>query len=282
MRTFGVIPALARLAPPRLVNGISRLRYRLPWTAPLIGAAARSIASGEAVIRHGIGKGLRFDPHGQNPGYALGTADPLEQQFLADHLRAGDEFYDIGANVGFFAVLGARRVGSEGHVHAFEPFPGSAAAVRKNAALNGMSQITVIEAAVSDRSGRGSFVLMGGGSAEFRLESSALSAVDAAPGAKRIPVDVVAIDELVAAGQLPPPNLVMIDVEGSECEVLRGMAQTIRTHRPVMLCEVHWLVGEFRAVCKDLLEPAGYTVRRLDGKPIGDQPERYHAVLMPA
>src|SRR5688572_24855883 len=100
-----VLPQLARLVPPRWVGRINRMQFALPWTAPLIRAASKSLRTGESVIRHGVGKGMRFDPSGGNAGYALGTSEPEEQALLAECLRPGDVFYDIGANVGFFAVL---------------------------------------------------------------------------------------------------------------------------------------------------------------------------------
>ena len=62
---------------------------------------------------------------------------------------------------------------------------------------------------------------------------------------------------------------------------MTGGPSTSAGHRPVVLCEVHWLVGEFRSVCAEVLEPAGYEIRRLDGLRIGPEPERYHAVMIP-
>lgn len=273
-----ILPTVARLMPPSWVSGLGRLQFAVPWTKPFIQSAARSLRSGPSVIRHGIGKGLKFDPCGGNPGYALGTSEPEEQALLAQTLAPGDVYYDIGANVGFFAVLGANLVGPTGRVYAFEPFPQSVAAVRRNAALNDFEQIEVIEAAVSDRGGRGSFVL-NGTAVEFRLESSAIAKSDDA--GERINVEVVAVDELIAAGRLRPPRFVMIDVEGSEIDVLRGMANTLRTHRPTILCEVHWLGKSFLEICEQLIVPAGYDVRRLDGAPMSDAPERYHALMLP-
>jgi hypothetical protein len=56
-------------------------------------------------------------------GYRLGTTEPLVQASLERHLVEGDVLYDVGANVGFFSLLGARLVGPRGTVVAFEPLP---------------------------------------------------------------------------------------------------------------------------------------------------------------
>jgi len=50
-----------------------------------------------------------------------GLHEPAVQRALAEQLRPGMTFWDVGAHVGFFTVLAARLVGEGGHVHAFEP-----------------------------------------------------------------------------------------------------------------------------------------------------------------
>ena len=61
--------------------------------------------------------------------------------------------FDVGANVGPYALVAARRVGDRGSVHAFEPTPKSAAGLRRNVGLNGLTNVVVNEVAVSDTAG---------------------------------------------------------------------------------------------------------------------------------
>src|SRR5882757_11121436 len=77
-----------------------------------------------------------------------GTLEPPVQEALRRLLAPGDVFYDIGANVGFFTILGARLVGPQGHVVAFEPVPACARAVGRNIELNGFAHAEIREAAV--------------------------------------------------------------------------------------------------------------------------------------
>jgi FkbM family methyltransferase len=269
---------LARIAPAGLVRLVGRAQFKVPYLRPLIKRAADSMPSGPQVMSHGIGKGLRFDPHGGNPGYALGTSDVEEQRVLARYLRPGGVFYDIGANKGFFSILGAHLVGSGGSVCSFEPFPESAEAIRSNAALNQMENVTVYQAAVTDRSGRGQLVLSGE-CVEFRLSTSRISTPS--EGSEVIDVDVWSIDDLVEQPGVRPPDLVKIDAEGAEVEVIRGMQRVIREHRPVILCEVHWIPEEFRQVVEEVLLPAGYTVTQLGGGSLPETPTRFHALMVP-
>jgi FkbM family methyltransferase len=85
-------------------------------------------------------------------------------------VRAGDVVYDVGANIGWYSLLAARGVGATGEVVAFEPSIVNAACVQENAATNGMGNVTVIPAAVTDRDGWA--VFLDRGSLEGRLEKN--------------------------------------------------------------------------------------------------------------
>lgn len=220
-------------------------------------------------MRHGVGAGLRFDASGGQPGYALGTSEPAEQEALARLLRPGAVLYDIGANIGFFAVIGARLVGDAGRVYAFEPFPPAAAQLRRNAALNAQDQVTVVEAAVG-AAPSSMHLATGDGWVTNRLTDD--QATDG------IQVDVVAIDGWRAAAGAPAPDVVLLDVEGAEIDALRGMLGTLASDRPTVLCEVHWIVEEFFNFVEEHLAPLGYRLEALEGD-VPTTPERWHAVL---
>jgi FkbM family methyltransferase len=66
-------------------------------------------------------------------------------------------FYDIGANAGFYAIIGARCVGEQGWVYAFEPTPELAERIRYNAEINNFDHVDVVTAAVCDEDGTISF-----------------------------------------------------------------------------------------------------------------------------
>jgi FkbM family methyltransferase len=272
---------IARRLPPTLIGWLGRLQFKLPALAPLINWAGAGMRSGESVIRYGVGEGLRFDPAGGHPGYALGTSDPDEQALLADLLKPNDVFYDIGANVGFFTTLAARLVGPAGHVYGFEPFPRSAAIARANAARNGFDDVTIVQAAVSDKPGEAEFLTPANqGTVVYRLKNGN---EDAAPG-ESIRVAVVAIDDLINQGQLRPPSVVTIDAEGAELSILVGMTHTLRTHRPTIMCEVHWIsLRGLKTTLNLLLGPSAYDLSRIGGGelPHPDSLERYHVLIVP-
>jgi FkbM family methyltransferase len=260
-----VLQQVVSRLPPSFIRAVGRAQFRSPLLAKLIGRT-RGRLNGVGIIRHGVGAGLRFDSTGGYPGYLLGTSEPEEQSFLANHLSPGDVFYDLGANVGFYSTIAAHLVGPTGRVYAFEPHPTSAKSAARNAALNDFTNVTVVPAAVSNINGR------------TKLALSEISAKHKLGDGSGLEVDVVSIDQWSVNERAPGPSVVMIDVEGAELLALDGMRATLREHKPVVCCEVHWLGARFLEYCRDELGPLGYELANL----VGAEPQvdgHWHAVL---
>jgi FkbM family methyltransferase len=131
-------------------------------------------------------------------------------------LAPGARVFDIGAHQGVVAMMLAREVGPSGHVLAVEPNPHNAAVARKNRELNGMTQIDIVEAAVSDRSG----TIVFNHGLDGQLD-------DGTGAGGRMSVASVTLDELAQRHGMPA--FVMIDVEGAECMVLKAGANVLRS-----------------------------------------------------
>jgi len=263
---------LFRLLPVSTLRWIASLQYRLPLVGPLLGWINMKLMAKEGTIRHGVGAGLRFDARGGTAGYLLGTSEPHEQAALQRWLSPGDVFYDIGANVGFFTTLAARVTGAEGMVYAFEPNPACVRQIRRNAVLNAFEHIEAFETAVSSAPGRTKLKLndISGTSTIIRLD-----------GKGEIDVAMTTVDEFIRSRQARPPDLVMIDVEGAEIEVLKGMQETLERHLPIVMVEVHWIGDRFLAHWRECLLPLGYRVEPLEGGDFPPSTTRYHAILLP-
>ena len=65
--------------------------------------------------------------------------------------------FDIGAHAGYYTLIASKLVGGSGHVVAFEPAPRNLRYLRRHLSLNHVSNVTVLEVAVSDRAGVGRF-----------------------------------------------------------------------------------------------------------------------------
>ena len=185
-----------------------------------------------------------------------GTLEPPVQEALRRLLAPGDVFYDVGANIGFFTILGARLVGPAGRVVAFEPVPACARAVARNIALNDFVHAEIREEAVGEAGGRARLLVVGEASWSHLASTGRHADVR-----DEIDVTVVAIDELVRAGTIPPPDVLKIDTEGAELQAIAGMRATIERHRPAIVCELHDTNERFVA----LMDELDYTTTNLDG-----------------
>lgn len=206
-------------------------------------------ASTVRVVRGPL-RGARWVVGSSTHGCWLGSYEMETQHHLAKLLRPGQVFYDVGANVGFYTLLGARRVGPAGRVVAFEPVPSNVAALRRHVALNDITNVTVVQAAVGAEPGLARFA-MGASNSMGRLA-----------GDGEVVVDVVAIDALVASGAVPPPQVIKIDVEGFAGDVLAGAARVLEAERPVLFLALH--DEEEQAACEKTLAPLGYCRSLLD------------------
>jgi FkbM family methyltransferase len=230
------------------------------------------IALGEGTIRRGPAAGLRIDATGRMPGYLLGTADHDEQIWLSNHLKPGETFYDVGANIGFFTLLGAKLVGENGAVVAFEPLPENVRQLERNVLLNQLANVRVVAEAVADvASDERTFWL--GADAVAR---NAGRLVDGDSDGEAVRVPVTTIDAALTTNGLPPPSLMKIDVEGEEIAV-----QTLSRYRPLILVEVHWINEAFADFADAELAPLGYAVRTISGEPLPLESVRFHAVVSP-
>jgi FkbM family methyltransferase len=236
--------------PQYVLRRIARTAPARRWLLPPI---VRICRGREFTIRGNYGKGLRIALDESNPAYILGASEPEVQATLVDALSPGSVLYDIGANIGFFTIIAARVVGVEGHVVAFEPQPRARHTLERNIDRNRFKNVSVVPQAVGASRGHAHLTVDGmRGHATAHLADHGHL------------VKVVAIDNVV--GGLRPPDVVKIDVEGTEVDVLLGLHETIRRYAPLIICEIH---GPNRATCEEILLNHGYLVERLDEQTSG-------------
>ncbi len=175
-----------------------------------------------------------FPIEGWAESYRLRRSLSLERPMLSDllaSLRPDDVFYDVGAHVGLYSCLAANVVGGD-RVVAFEPDPKNVETLCRNLSHN-TSEANVLDCALASGAGR---ILLDGMDGPFRSRGSIVS--DGGPDA--IVVEQRAGDGLVARGEIPPPTVLKIDVEGAEGLVLEGLSRSIADERcRLVYCELH-------------------------------------------
>jgi FkbM family methyltransferase len=153
-------------------------------------------------------------------GYEIETCLLLERL-----LNPEDTFFDVGSNWGHLSIYVASMPGYRGHIYAFEPTPASFRDLESTVTQLGLGeQISCYNVACSDAAGTGQMNVGDG------LHSGIAQLSELKAGAA---VTVISLDE----SNLPPPQVIKIDVEGAEHRVLRGGRRMIETARPFIIFE---------------------------------------------
>ena len=196
-------------------------------------------------VLSGRGRGLRWLPGSGVHGYWLGTYERESQEVANTLIRQGDVVIDVGANVGYFTLIFSKLTGPNGRVAAIEPVPENLRALRRHLDLNRITNVDVLECAISNASGTAKFATSA--RSEGRL---------AARG--ELSVRVESLDRLVAAGMLPQPSVIKFDIEGGEVEAIEGARSTLQVLKPSLWIETHgW---ERHEKCRRLLAEVGLDV----------------------
>ncbi len=220
-----------RLVPPKAIVPI--LQGRLRGTRWIVGSAVH--------------------------GCWLGSYEFATRVLIEETVKPGTVVFDIGANVGYYTLLGSLLVGPTGRVIAFEPVQRNLELLRRHLELNRVTNVDVIGKAVSDREGLASFVDGPNRSMGHLAESGGYS------------IQTVAIDSLVSRGEIPPPDFVKIDVEGVEFLALRGAARTLERARPVIALSTDRF--ELHRRCCELLTGLGYRLTPIGAATLDESEE---------
>ncbi len=220
---------------------------------------------------HGYKMDLNLSRWSERMTFFLGRFYDLDTQLLTlGLLRPGDRFVDVGANIGMISLIAARRVGDQGVVDAFEPNPACTARIRSFVERNGISQIRLHEMAAGDaeadltltipryNSGEASITRFGSDADEDRFER------------KVVPVRVL---DAVLSPDPRPIVLLKMDVEGYECFALRGLVETLRREKPVVVTEVSAdaleKAGDSPTSLANFFKGLGYQGWELDSRKVG-------------
>ncbi|MCC7009105.1 MAG: FkbM family methyltransferase [Acidobacteria bacterium] len=160
--------------------------------------------------------------------FATGEYEPGSTRILERALKPGDTMIDVGANIGYFAVVASRAVGPHGRVLAFEPQPDVRRRLAANLDLNALTNVTVRSEALGASSGE--VTLYTG-----PRDDTGLASLRPLPESTAVTIPLVRFDDLWDGS---PVRLIKIDVEGAEMEVLAGMAGCLRRDHPDVIAEV--------------------------------------------
>jgi FkbM family methyltransferase len=143
-----------------------------------------------------------------------------------DLLRGGNVL-DVGANIGYTALLFSRAINPEFKVYAFEPDEFNFRLLHRIAASpRGRGRIQAIRSAVGDSDGSAELWINPRHHGDHRILTPGFSAAPAGTATVRVPL--VTLDTFGANQQSPfPVRFIKVDVQGYEPAVCRGMERTL-------------------------------------------------------
>ena len=208
--------------------------------------------------------------------------EPWTVEWLRGAVRPGEVLYDVGANVGTFALVAAKH--SQAHVVAFEPGYATFARLCDNIQLNGCQHAIVpVPLPLAERSRLVGFKYRGiePGQSRHNMKPGAWRFRGPAGGMRyEQPMLAMTLDAMIAAFDLPRPHHLKIDVDGAEDRVLAGAPETLRseTLRTVLIevDRVQW------SGVSSLLERAGLMLHKRIERRKPDAPEYGLFVRRPA
>jgi FkbM family methyltransferase len=228
-----------------------------------IGGLVRGAAPDAEIAPPELG-GLRLVvPRGYAGVYGDGY-EPAVAGALRRLVGPGDVCADVGAHVGFFAMLMAHRAGPDGRVLAFEASKDNAGYIERSIALNeGRARVELRHAAVTDGSADTIELFPGraGGEMEWTISREFAEREDESPKKREATVvPAVALDDVFPPGERV--DVIKMDIEGGEAVAMKGAKRLLSEERPEFLIEFHREVG-WPAI--EHLVAAGYKFEDLDG-----------------
>jgi FkbM family methyltransferase len=190
-------------------------------------------------------------------------------EWLQQTLRPGQVFVDVGANVGYFTLLGGQLVGPQGRVVAVEAHPRLAELLRRNVIMNGLYGYVT----TWDRAAWSTTTTL---QLHQRLNFSGASSIGAigqealdrlGDSEEMVEVNAVPVDDLLQG--LPPVDVLKMDIEGAELQAFTGLSRTLEASAKISVM-FEWApalmeaVGDKAEALVDLLEGHGLRFRLIE------------------
>lgn len=170
--------------------------------------------------------------------HGLNGFEPDTSRTLRFFFERAATFIDVGANCGFYSILGTLW-NSELKVVAFEPVPSIFEILKRNARLNEVAERVRCEnIALSSKSGKTSLYLPK--SENMDIETTGTLVRDGWQtriGSPSLEVEAVRFDEYEARRPIRV-DLIKIDVEDHEADVMQGMTEIVKRDHPFIVCEI--------------------------------------------
>jgi len=179
-----------------------------------------------------INNHLMFLDNNDSLGLSVyGVYEVDETKLFNNIIKEYDVVVDIGANIGYYTLLAAKKVGPSGRVIAFEPDPVNYLLLKKNIIANKYNNVVLVNKAVSDESCVLPLFLSSVNNGDHRLYDD---------GGHRdfVNVDSISLDEYFKDNY--KVDFIKIDAQGAEGRILKGMKNVINCNKRLKILTEFW------------------------------------------
>ncbi len=169
-----------------------------------------------------------------------GDYEPIETKFLQSILKSGMTFIDIGANIGWFTILGARMVGEKGRVYSFEPRTNTFKHLKRSIADNAFDErCEAHNLALGEKAGEWNIgwsqnTPNPGGT--WSVPNPKLEAFFKRIGHAFQRTAVAALDDIIGDQRV---DVIKADIEGAEPLAMSGAVKVLSRDRPIIISEIN-------------------------------------------
>lgn len=162
--------------------------------------------------------------------YYLGDWEHWDTLYWRRTIKPGWTVVDVGANIGYHALLASRLVGPQGRVFAFEPTPSTYQALLENLALNDAHNVIARQIALCDFCGSVSVI-------EQEEAGYNHIGMGSEPGHHQVPS--LTLDRFVDEQKIERIDMIKADIEGAEAKFLQGARAAIERFHPIIAIELN-------------------------------------------
>jgi FkbM family methyltransferase len=158
--------------------------------------------------------------------YYFGIWEPNLTHWISERLQDGDVFVDVGANVGYFALLASTLVG-RGHVVAVEPVARAFGMLQESLRRSHAENVRAVNVAAWDEPA----VLKMFTGANLTMSSLMSDWAAGFDDCECCDVPAARLSDILTPEEIRSSRVVKIDVEGAEWHVIQGMAELLENGR---------------------------------------------------
>jgi len=163
--------------------------------------------------------------------------EPLHTKLLIKKLDSGMVCVEVGANIGYYALLESKLVGESGKVICIEPSPINFQYLTKNIKLQNLKNLEVHNLACGEKDGIIKFLVSNHSNWSRVMNKN--EKIETDDLTKIIDIPIKKLDTFLKEKNELKIDLIRMDIEGYEFNAMKGMIETIEKHSPMLVIEFH-------------------------------------------